>query len=164
MPKSIKDSASRDKIATSVVKTFDGHVITLKRVCEAIREGEPTDMVTVAARIEKERKKEERLARAGWHTFTFSLEKKLGTDYDATALEDAVKLLLEGRQFCSFQLVDLLWRRSPRPLMDARDLGLFNADAGYHPLAIDRFKHTLSLRGKAIERVLREKYNLPKQQ
>jgi hypothetical protein len=97
--------------------------------------------------------KEEDAAREGWRTF--------GTGFDATALEDAVKILLKGPQE-STTIVTLLSRSSTKVMLTSRDLELLNANAGYHSLAIDPLEKMLFLGGKAMERVLCQKYNVLK--
>ena len=81
----------------------------------------------------------------------------LATDYDAAAVKEMAKLLLKEPQPAD-EIASLLLRKSNKVPMAAKDLGLFNADAGFHPLNIDPFETTLSLSGKAIATVLRKKY------
>jgi hypothetical protein len=147
MPFSLGDQNRRDAVAKSVVDTFDGRVLTLQRVCEALRKGLPGDVGFVEAAIERERETEEKEALSGWVTFSRSLSKHLDTEFDATALEEAARLLQKGSQDAK-AIVSLL---SPnKTTLAPRNRRLFNADAGYHPLSIDPFGSTLSLSGKAI--------------
>jgi hypothetical protein len=159
MPASLIDTRRREKIARSVVAMFDGRVLTLKKACLAIRKGDPTDVDIIDGRIEAEREKVEKEALAGWNIFKEKLSVKLGNDYDVNAVEEAVRLLLQGPQD-SYTIIDLLSRKSGDvQRLTRRDVGLFNADAGAHPFNIDPFETVISLSGKAIESVLRKKYN-----
>lgn len=158
VPTSFADKKRKNQIAERVVKAFDGRVLTLQRVCTLLRNGSPGDLDDVNARLEKEQEIEERRALDGWTIFCESLSTKLGTDFEAKALEDAVKLLLTGPQPFN-RIISLLSRKSTNVKLTSRDIGLFNADAGYHPFAIDPFESTLSLSGKAVIAVLNKKNN-----
>jgi energy-coupling factor transporter ATP-binding protein EcfA2 len=159
MPASLIDTRRREKIARSVAAKFDGRVLTLKKVCLAIRKGDPTDVDIIDGRIEAEREKVEKKALAGWDIFKEKLAVKLDNDYDVNAVEEVVRLLLQGPQDSS-TIIDLLSRKSGDvQRLTRRDIGLFNADAGSPPFNIDPFETVLSLSGKAIESVLRKKYN-----
>lgn len=156
LPQSLKGPLVRDEIARTVVDTFDGHILTLQGVCKILREGNPTFILMLIDRIEKERVWEERKALCGWNEFTKSLSKKLDTDFDATALDEAVELLLQGPQD-STTICRLLARNSTRAWLMSEDLWRFNANAGNPPLSIDPFDYKISLSGKAIESALRKK-------
>jgi hypothetical protein len=157
MPESLTDQKRKDEIARTVVKTFDGRVFTLQNVCKAIRKGPPGDLTFIDATIEREQRSEEEKARIGWQRFCHSLSDKLGTDFEDAALKAVAELLFAGPQSL-IDIVEILLRKSTNVPLDARDIGLFNADAGYHPLAIDPFVTKVSLSGKAIESALRQKY------
>jgi hypothetical protein len=90
---------------------FDGRVLTLKKACLAIRKGNPTDVDIIDRRIEAEREKVEKEALDGWNIFKEKLAVKLGNDYDVNAVEEAVRLLLQGPQD-SYTIIDLLSRKS----------------------------------------------------
>jgi hypothetical protein len=158
MPKSFKDRTRRDSIARSVVEKFDERVLTLRQVCEAIKKGPPGDVAFAEATIEKEQEKEAARALSGWSVFCSSLVERLGRRADEE-LKEAVELLLTGPQQFD-NIINTLSRETDTVLLTSRDLGLFNADAGFHPLAIDPFETTLSLSGKAIKTVSRKRYKL----
>jgi hypothetical protein len=156
IPTSFTDPLRRNQIAELVVNVFDGHALTLQKICRSLRNGKPGDFDDVSAIIEKSRKSAEESALRGWKAFCKSLFLLLGTDYDAAAVEEMVVLLLKEPQPVD-KILTLLSRKSVGVPMDAKDIGLFNADAGFHPLDIDPFEITLSLSGKAIAAVLRKK-------
>ena len=158
VPKSFKDHLRRNQIARRVVNAFDGRVLTLQKVCDNLRKGRPADLDDVNARIEKEREREETRAGIGWSEFCKLLANALDTEYDAAAVKQMAVKLLKGPQR-AVEIVTLLSRKSEKVPLSPRDIGLFNADAGHHPLTIDPFETTLSLSGKAIAAVLRKKYN-----
>ena len=157
MPESFKDLNRRNSVAESVVQKFDGRVLTLQRVCEAIREGQPGDLSEVKATIKREQISEEKWAARGWWSFCCKVADKLGTPVSNENLKQAVELLLEGPQD-KLLIIGILSRGSGVKLNE-RDIGLFNADAGFHPFAIDPFQSTLSLSGTAIKTVLISKIN-----
>ena len=156
LPGSLKDPQHRDSLARSVVQDFDGRVLTLKKVCEAIRKEHPTDISIVEATIENEKRKEEKWAARGWWSFCSSLAEKFGAPVSNENLKQAVERLLEGPQD-KLQIIGILSKGSKDIVLSERDIGLFNADAGYHPLAFDPFESTISLSGSAIKAVLSRK-------
>jgi hypothetical protein len=149
--------ADRKSMATSVVEKFDGLVLTLETVCEATNEGPGDDVAFVEATIKKEQENEEKLALDGWKAFCSSMVGKLNRRADA-GLKQAAILLMEGPKLID-DIVTLFTEESDTMLLTAKDIGLSNADAGYHPLAIDPFEVTVSLSGKAMERVFEKMYN-----
>ena len=155
-PESFKNPKRREKIAESVVDCFDGRVLTLQTICRALQRGPPGDLDFIETTIKEEQQRLETLASGGWITFCDLLATKIGIvlDKDARELEEAVKLLLTGPQ-PDYKIISLL---PGKKAVTPRDIGRFNADTGYHPLAIDPFDSTLSLSGKPIEAVLRKKY------
>jgi hypothetical protein len=160
MPNSLKDGKRRDEIGRFVVEIFDGCVLTLKRVCKAIQKGPPGDVAFVEATIERSQREEEKQALLGWINFTSYLSDKLGTDFEARSLEEAVMLLLMDGSAAveTVDIIEIMSRKSANVPLNSRDLGLFNADAGYHPFAIDPFQTKISLNGKSIGSVLRQRY------
>jgi hypothetical protein len=62
-------------------------------------------------RIKTEQKKVEKQALDGWKIFTNKLAMKLDNDYDVEAVEEAVRLLLQGPQDI-YAITDLLSRKS----------------------------------------------------
>ena len=153
MPASLKDRRRRHEIAMSVVEKFDCRVYTLQKVCKALRNGHPTDVSTVAATIERELRKEQQWAARGWYSFCCSLSVKFGTPVSNKNLKQVVELLLEGPQN-KLTVIGILSLGSNDVMLTERELGLFNADAGFHPFNIDPFESTLSLSGTAITAVL----------
>jgi hypothetical protein len=155
MPKFLKDPLRKIELARTVVDMFDGRVLTLQQVCGPLWGGYPTtDVAILYDRIREEREKEEDQALGGLLDFSHSLSKAPGRRVDAD-LQAAATLLLSGPQNPN-TIIALLSQETDTVPLTPRDLGLFNADAGYHPLAFDPFDTTLSLSGKAIRKVLRK--------
>lgn len=157
VPTTFKDENRRNQIAEHVVRVFDGKVLLLQRVCKLLREGYPGDIDDVNRRIEQEKESEVRKATNGWREFCKFLANVLDNIYDAAAVKEmAVRLLKEPQPVD--EIITLLSHKSDKEPLSPRDIGLFNADAGYHPFSIDPFETTVSLSGKAIKAVLCKKY------
>jgi hypothetical protein len=157
LPKSFTPTR-RESVASTIVESFDERVLTLKEVCAAVRKLTLPSEANVTAAIENLRAQEEEEALAGWMMFCSNLSTRLGDLSAEKNLKRVVELLLEGTQE-STEIVSML--ETSKVCLAPRDLGLFNADCGYHPLAIDPFGTTVSLSGKAIEAALRTCYDLP---
>ena len=156
VPTTFEDEKRRNQIAQHVVRVFDGRVLTLQRVCKLLREGYPGDIDDLNRRIEREKELEVKKATNGWREFCLKLAEALDTSYDAAAVDEVVARLLKGPQNID-DIVTLLSRESDKARLSPRRIGMFNADAGYHPLAIDPFETTVSLSGKAITAALSKK-------
>jgi hypothetical protein len=158
MPKSFKDRNRRDAIARSIVKKFDERVLTMRQVCDAIKEGPPGDVDFTEATIKKQQEKQAERALFGWGKFRSSVRERLGHRADE-GLKEMVKLLLTGPHN-NDEISKALSLETDTVELTVRDLGLFNAEAGFHPLAIDPFETRLSLSGKTITTAIRKEYDL----
>eukprot|EP00529_Nitzschia_sp_RCC80_P021278 CAMPEP_0113469724 /NCGR_PEP_ID=MMETSP0014_2-20120614/16053_1 /TAXON_ID=2857 /ORGANISM="Nitzschia sp." /LENGTH=392 /DNA_ID=CAMNT_0000362223 /DNA_START=55 /DNA_END=1233 /DNA_ORIENTATION=- /assembly_acc=CAM_ASM_000159 len=158
MPLSLRDPRRRESVASSVVGKFDGHVLTLFKVCEALRERQPTDVPTVEATIAQLQESIEKRASRGWWNFCCSLDKLFGAPVSSDNLKQAVELLMEEPQDI-LKIIRVLSNGSTGIKLSERDLGLINADAGFHPLTIDPFEKEVSLSGIPIRTVLQRRIN-----
>lgn len=156
VPTTFVDVNRRNQIAERVVDVFDWRVLTLQEVCNALRKGAPGDMKDVDEIIKKEWESAVMTAARGWREFCRKLAEALGDDYSVIAVDKVVTMLKEKPQHIN-DIADALLANSKSVPISPRDIGLFNADAGAHPLAIDAFETTAFLSGKAITAALSKK-------
>ena len=158
VPTSFMDQNCRNQVARAVVEAFDWRVLTLQRVCKHLQGGRPGDLIDVKDRIEEAKTKDLEEAAKGWTEFCFKLSESLRDAYDPDAVKAVFKKLEQGPQSVN-EIVTDLSKKSTQVQLTPRLIGLFNAGAGYHPLAIDPpFGSKVSLSGKAIRAALAKKY------
>jgi hypothetical protein len=147
------DQVRTASVARDVVATFDGCVLTLQEVCRILRKLPIVSVGNIASTIEEAKLKEEVEALKGWDQFCSSV----GVPADSEKAKQVALLLLERAQDVH-TLCKMLTDTESKNILAPRDIGVYNAEAGYHPLAIDPFGIDASLSGKATRNSLRKEY------
>ena len=159
MPNSFNDELRKTQIAKQLTEKFDCHVLTLQKLCNLLIKAQPTTPAEVQEILDKQFNLSKQSALSGWKDFCKSVEEALGVESklpEGSWLVVINRLLREPQE--SNDIVEILEGCGPnlKRLTD-RDIGLANACASYHPLAIDPFERGLRLSGKVVAAALSEK-------
>lgn len=159
MPRSFKDELRRKQIAEKIVKKFDCHVLTLKKICKLLNKAQPSTEAEADSTLEKLFDLEVERALHGWRSFCKNVETELEETLSLECWRSVIKSLLEGSQK-SNTIIGILEKHATKKKLVERDIGLANADASYHPLAIDPFQPTLSFSGKVVVAALSDMFSM----
>ena len=126
-------------------------MLTLQKICTLLWKGKPGDLKDVEAQIEKAKELEKRDAGSGWREFQKKYQARLELLLMLQHWTLWLLICSKHLRISTRSVVDLLSHKTDAAPLSPRDIGLFDADAGYHPLLKDPFETVVSLSGKAIK-------------